>query len=254
MADEQPQNTPSAEPSPSTDVEASAPASEQTDEPPSSPSWWQRLFNRRPVGQEDAPSSQEQAASADPVKVVLTQDELERKIQSEADRREAKRANEARAREMRELRDKDPWEHSKRLREAEELQSAEANQMQFFAAIGSEFDKVSIDPIFERLPDEERQRILKLEGAQNRGLDGRRLIVSESMKALEKHWKAEGAREAETRLRKNTAFRKQVLSEARGQTPEPEVISGVGRSNGADQTVSALLRGFYNLGEHNEMG
>jgi hypothetical protein len=112
--------------------------------------------------------------------------------------------------------------------------------------LGVEHDRVTVDPIFFALPKAEQERILKLEGA-GKGLDGRKLVVSESLKALEKHWKAEGAKDAETRLRRNPAFRKQVLSELRGQTPEPEMLPS-GSASEADKTVSSLLREYYRLG------
>jgi hypothetical protein len=256
MADEQP-NSPSTESSAEGEAQASAPTSEQPTEEASSPSWWQRLLGRRqPREQEPSESDGESAASAESAKLVLTQEELDRRVQAETDRREAKRATDARVRERRELRDKDPWAYAERDRQAEQAQDAEMAQMQFLGAVGVEHDKVSIDPLMEQLPLQERQRILAIEGA-GRGLDGRKLVVTEAMKALEKHWKAEGARDAEKKLRGNQAFRKQVLAEARGQTPEPELVNGIGRSSTADQTVSALLRRHYDLPaprEHNELG
>jgi hypothetical protein len=99
--------------------------------------------------------------------------------------------------------------------------------------------------VVELLPQEERDRILKLDGAGT-GLEGRKLVVKESLRALEKHWRAEGAKEAEVKLRRNTAFRKQVLAEFRGGAVEPELLPGSSGS-AADATVSALLRGHYGL-------
>jgi hypothetical protein len=68
------------------------------------------------------------------------------------------------------------------------------------------------------------------------------LIVTEGLKALEKHWKAEGSRDAEDRLRRNPAFRKQVLNEfRRGALSEPEFI-GSGAPSASDRNVSNILR------------
>jgi len=256
MMAEQP-NIPSAEPSPSTDAEASAQTSEQASESTSeSPNWWQRITRRQPRGREETEPNQESAASAEPGKVVLSQDELDRRVQAETDRREAKRATEAAARARRELRDKDPWAYAEEERKAEEAQSSTSQLDHLVVNIGAEHDRVTIDPVFLALPKAEQERIQKLEGA-GAGLAGRKLVVDESLKALEKHWKAEGEKAAEAKLRRNAAFRKQVLAEARGGYAEPELIPGTSGGSAADQTVSALLRTHYDLPtprDHNSLG
>jgi hypothetical protein len=98
----------------------------------------------------------------------------------------------------------------------------------------------------EALPLTERQRIMGLDGA-GVGLEGRKLVVSEALKSLEKHWKEQGEREAEDRLRRNNAFRKQLLAEARGQAVEPELLPASGPS-AADRKVATILRDFYGVG------
>lgn len=210
------------------------------------------MFSRRPQtesGEEsdtsgDADSGQPDGKASK--SLTLTEEELDRRVQAETDRREAKRLADAKARQKRELRDKDPWAYAEEDRKAEEAQQTEGQMTEFFSNIGREHDKVSIDPVVEALPLQERERIMKIDGA-GKGLDGRRLVVTEAMKALEKHWRAEGAKDAETKLRRNPAFRKQVLAEMRGQTVEPELL-GAGVSSETDRTVSALLRNHYRLG------
>jgi hypothetical protein len=257
MADEQP-NTPSA------DVSAvDAPASEQSSDQPveasskESPSWWQRISRRLPVGREPEPEGEDSTQSADqPSKLVLSQEELDRRVQAETDRREAKRAQEARARARKELRDSDPWQYAEQERQEEQLGQTNEQLVQFFSNVGTEHDRYAIDPVVELLPQTERERIMKMENA-GRGLEGRKLVVKESLKALEKQWKAEGAKDAERKLRSNPAFRKQVLSEIRGSTVEPDLLPSYGSSpSTADQTVSALLRKHYDLPvprDHNEL-
>jgi len=252
MASEQPQ-TPSAEPQ-TTDASVSESSSAESDSQSSkSPSWWQRMFNRRggaeEAGSQDEDSPKQSAASA----LTLSQEELERRVQSEADRREAKRAQEARARERRELRDKDPWAYAEQERQAEQAAQGNFQLERFVTDLGSEHDRVTVDPIFNAVPKAEQERILKLEGA-GAGLPGRKLVVTESLKALEKHWKAEGAKDAEAKLRRNPAFRKQVLAELRGQTPEPELLPA-GSASEADKTVSDIFREYYGIGSrHNSAG
>lgn len=245
MADEQSQNTPSVE-SGQSDAPVSEPTSSE-DKQPSRPGWWTNLFRRRGDPEPSESEPQEPAKpETEPSKLSLTQEELERRIQAETDRREAKRAQEARYARKRELRESDPWKYVEEERKEEELAFGTGQLEQFVTNIGSEHDKVTIDQVFLALPQQEQERIGRLEGAGH-GLEGRKMVVQESLKALEKHWKAEGARDAEARLRKNQAFRKQVLGEMRGQTAEPELLSG-GSPSEADKTVSGLLRDYYRLG------
>jgi hypothetical protein len=247
MAIEQP-NTSSADVA-ATDVSISAPGSDEPkSEASESPSWWQRI-TRRPSyrgGSSRSEGGDQEGESGPSDKVALTQEELDRRIQAETDRREAKRAAEAKARERRELRDKDPWAYAEQEREAEVVQQTTQEVEQFFVGVGSQHDRVTIDPLWDKLPDSEKQRILGLDGA-GRGLTGRKLVVDEALKALEKHYRAEGAREAEAKLRRNPAFRKQVLAEGRGSAVEPDLLPAVGAS-AADHTMSALLRKHYDLG------
>lgn len=235
---------------PSEGVEAiDATASEPTSAEPkegSSPSWWQRLLNRRPAAQEtDSDSGESSQPSGASKPLSLTQEELDRRVQAETDRREAKRASEARAAERRRLRDEDPFAYAQQEREVEKTVEEQANLGNFFATVGAHHDRVAIDPLMMMLPPQERERIMKLEGA-GRGLEGRQLVVSEAIKSLEKRWKAEGEKEAEANLRRNPAFRKQVLAENRGTFQEPELLPAYSGSS-TDRKVSDMLRTYYGL-------
>jgi len=245
MAIEQPQ-TPSAEPKAADDV-ASEPSSVESEKQSSSktPGWWQNLFHRRG---DPEPESSDADSSEDgkPSAIQLTQEELDRRVQAETDRREAKRASDERAKRRRELRDTDPWQYAKEEREEEVATQGNGQIQKFLADVGTEHDKVAIDPIFLALPKGEQERIRSIEGA-GIGLAGRKLVVTEALKTLEKQWKAEGAKDAENKLRRNQAFRKQILAESRGQTVEPDLLPAVSGTE-ADQTVSALLRKHYHLG------
>jgi hypothetical protein len=257
MADEQP-NTLSAEPQQTPDAQSSEPSSDELEKQSSeSPSWWRRMFNRRGGGEEETEaSSADKAKDAESSKPALSQEELDRRVQAEVDRREYRRAQEAKARARKELRDSDPWQYAEQERQEEQLGQTNEQLVQFFSNVGTEHDRYAIDPVVELVPQADRERIMKMENA-GRGLEGRKLVVKESLKALEKHWKAEGAKDAERKLRSNPAFRKQVLSEIRGSTVEPDLLPSYGSSpSTADQTVSALLRQHYDLPaprEHNEL-
>ena len=246
MADEQP-NTLSAEAQP-TDAAVSQPVSDSSESKSSeSPSWWRRMFYRRGDAEAEAESAESEPAETASKKLQLTQEELDRRVQSETDRREAARQREAKARERRELRDKDPWAYAEQERKDEELAQSMGGMQSFLSGVGVEHDRVSIDPLFLALPKAEQERITSLDGA-GVGLAGRKLVVTESLKALEKHWKAEGAKDAEARLRRNPAFRKQLLREARGEVVEPDLLPALGGASAADQKVSDILRTHYRLG------
>lgn len=243
MADEQP-NTPSSEPL-ATDATTTAPSSAESEQQASSPSWWNKLFNRHGA-QEPEAATEDSTSKSEPSKVTLSQEELDRRIQAESDRRDAQRLAQEQAKAKRELRDKDPWAYAEQERKEEEVLQGNFQLESFVTDLGAAHDRVTMDPIFLALPKADQERIVKLEGA-GRGLDGRKLVVTESLKALEKHWKAEGAKDAEAKLRRNSAFRKQVLAEMRGQTAEPELLPS-GSPSEADKTVSGILRDYYRLG------
>lgn len=251
MADEQP-NTPSEDVA-SSDV--AAPEQTSDESPKESSHWWDRLLNKRTATEatgEDGESGKPGSGASQ--RVSLTQEELDRRVQAETDRREAKRAAEQRAAERRRLRDEDPWAYAEQEREAETQQQQAASVSELFAGVSSQHDRASIDPVMEALPLAERQRIMAIEGA-GVGLDGRKLVVGEALKALERHWKAEGERAAEAKLRRNQAFRKQVLAESRGMAVEPELLPATGPSS-ADKKVANILRDFYAVGgaRHNSAG
>jgi hypothetical protein len=226
----------SVEPSP--DVQAAPEASSES-VTPASRNFLQRLFGGRGSQEAETQDQPEQAEASSAI--TLTKEELDRRVQAETDRREAKRTESAKAAEKRRLRDEDPWAYAEQERQAEHAQTLDTQTTNVLGLAGATHDRYTLDPLVEQLPEADRDRILKLEGA-GVGLDGRKLIVSESLKALEKHWKAEGAADAESKLRRNPAFRKQVLGELRkGALPEPDFI-GSGPPSAADRTVSDILR------------
>ena len=225
----------SVEPSP--DVQASAEAGSESQRAPASQNFLQRLFRGR--GSQDG-EAQDQAESAERPAITLTQGELDRRVQAETDRRESKRIEAARAAERRRLRDEDPWAYAEQDRQAEQVGQTDQQVTTLFAQIGAQHDRYALDPLVQSLPPAEARRILAMQGA-GVGLDGRKLIVEEGLKALEKHWKEEGQKEAEQRLRRNPAFRKQVLGEFRRGAAEPEYISS-GAPSAADKDMSNILR------------
>lgn len=216
------------------------------------PSWWTRLVsrgNREAAPPESEPGQEPGTANGTSARPV-TPEELSRQVQAEVDRREAKRQADAAAAERRRLRDTDPYRYAKQERDEEQQTAARADSEQafngLFRDIGAHHDRVSLDPIVLSLDEQERARIMAMPGA-GEGLDGRRLIVTESLKALEKRWKAEGAAEAERRLRRNSTFRKQVYADYRGREPEPDLLPATDGRGVDEGSVSGLMRSFYGI-------
>lgn len=238
----QPQEpTPSID-QPATDATAADTSSESSAGTPAE-SWGGRLLSRLFRNRPESSEAEQETSTEQPTSpaLTLTQEEIDRRVQAETDRREAKRLADARAAERKRLRDEDPWGYAEQDRQAETAEMTNAQVGTLFASIGAEHDKYTLDPLVTSLPEAERARIMAMEGA-GQGLNGRKLIVSEALKSLEKHWKSEGAKDAEHKLRRNPAFRKQVLAEMRGQTVEPEFLPS-GRASENDRTVSEMLRG-----------
>jgi hypothetical protein len=223
----------------SADVQAGEVSSEQSR--PASRTFLQRLFRNGRGSQELEPEEQPEPTPQTSSAITLTQEELDRRIQAETDRREAKRATQASAERRRKLRDEDPWAFAEEERKAEQIAHLDQQNGEILGNIGATHDRFTVDPVVLALPQAERNRIMAIEGA-GLGLEGRKLIVEEGLKALEKHWKAEGAKDAEDKLRRNPAFRKQVLNEFRRGMSEPEFI-GSGAPSANDKNVSNLLRG-----------
>jgi hypothetical protein len=249
------------ESTPSEDVHASAinagpEASPESSEEKASPSWWNKITGKIPsiaaAREEPDPRTEEpESPSSSTAQRTVSDEEFQRLVQSEADKRVAaanKAARDAaREEERRRLREEDPWQYVEQERQEEEQartiaqQDAQLNSL--IGEIGSFHDRITIDPLIGALPAAEVKRIRELPGA-GVGAEGRELIVRESLAALERHWKAEGEKAAEQKLRRNPSFRKQVLAEMNGGFAEPEMIppsSGV-RGGLSTQEISDRLR------------
>lgn len=241
----------------STDVvadESRSPDAEET----KAPSLFERIFKRGPQQKPEGASTEASADTADqttPSKITLTTEELDRRVQAETDRREAKRQRDAVEKAGRDRREAierkldpnspeyDPYAGTE---EQARLKAESASGEQFtslLSDIGKQHDSATLDVLVEALPETERNRIFALDGA-GIGLDGRKLIVSESLKALEKHWRQQGARDAEDRLRGNSAFRKQVFAEARDQVDEPELLPANGAAPRGDPFMSDVFKQY----------
>lgn len=220
-------------------------SSDETEERSSSSSWWHRIAGRLfGEGAEDEPSDEEPQQTPDQSSVrTLTEEELQKFVQAEVDRRESKRQREAEAAERKRLRDEDPWQYAEAERSAEAVAEQDNKLNELLQGIGAAHDQVTLLPLMQTLPQAEQQRLMALPNA-GVGTDGRKLLTTEALKSLEKHWRAEGAKDAESKLRRNQSFRKQLLSEFQGGAPEPELLpAGSARANGtSSEQVNDMLR------------
>lgn len=243
----QPQD-PQASPDPVSNAPEAA-SSEASTESSKSPSWWQRLTGRG-GGEADGDESKPQG-DPDPAAEVLTltRAELDRQIQSETDRRENKRREARTQEERRELRRTDPWAYAQQEEEAESRQQTDQEVGTLLGQIASVHDQYTLSAALELLPQSEQQRLLAIPGAGN-GLDGRKLLMQETIKAIQKQARDEGARDAEKKLRTNPAFRKDALRDMRRGYPDPELLP-TGTSTDETQNVSQILR--QRLGAHRSL-
>lgn len=250
-----------------------APEASQTAQQEPQENWLAQVFRRRRAGPDPvSPSAaQEQSASPDaastepaelpakevprpvepqPFKAFTSQEEYDRAIQAETDRRLAEKEKrdrrEARRKEREQLAESDPYEYVKRDKEwrdeetAEEAEAARQEQeIQRFqnglVSIAKQFDSTVVDPIVQELPDEVQSQILK---EAPPGLEGRQHIVKSALKYI----RESAAREAEAKLRKpGSAFRKEMLRELQDTQEEPELAPASPASQAPVNDMNSLI-------------
>jgi hypothetical protein len=177
----------------------------------------------------------------------MTRQQYERKVQSEVDRLLARQARDAQKRAQQEAAraqkesllqkaEQDPIGFSDdflaQQRQAEQLESQIAPIHKAIADAVTQYDAAIVTPVLQTLPPEIAQQLHA--AIQPVGVEGRGKLVSAALAELRKAERAagrdEGAKQAEQRLRKNSAFRKELLAELRGDEDEPELLPGSGRS------------------------
>lgn len=226
-----------------TDEETAAAAPEQP-EPGAQGSDSEPPAETPPPQPQPQPAPQPTSPSPDDV-VRLTRTQLEREIQSRADKLIAKRAREdAKAREEAELDrrlEEDPYGVAEEIRtQREQAKSLQSQLEPVHAAIrdtAGSYDKLVVDRVVTALPPDVQQRLYQ--EIQPVGIEGRSRMVAAALdeirRAAEASGKAQGEKAAEQRLRKSSAFRKELLAELRGTEDEPELMPAAGRSpNPAD--------------------
>lgn len=177
------------------------------------------------------PQRRQQQAPAQPPQngqIVLTPEEYERRLQSELDRREAKRQKDEQARAERdrevELRRTNPFEYARLMEEKEtQLAESQAETKRLTGLLSQQldfYDRGVLDHFVGALPEPLRAKVI----SRDEGLPGRRATAEATVKALRQHWIQEGRANARETLLKDQTFIKEILARY-GQAPEPEVTT-----------------------------
>lgn len=241
-------STPAVEttaPAPQVDGATAQSASAESAEP-KEPSLFDRLFRRdKPQAESQASTGKGQESKEQSAKpsTLTPEQEFERKVQAETDRREAKRAREQAEAEKLRLREEDPYAYVDQVKLEEQQREAEQRFTGFLGTVAKQFDEVLLDPLMERLPEAERQKLIGDEKLNAGTLDSRKALQNAALEVLVKQARAEGKAEAEAALRRNPAFRKQVLGEYRrsDEHEEPELVPGAGATSGG-RSMSDWMR------------
>jgi hypothetical protein len=183
------------------------------------------------------PSSQPGGPSPD-ANLTLTQDQFNRRVQSEVDRVLAKREHDERVRtqqaEEARLRRDDPFEYVRTV-EKREAEQAQIQQRQREATTLLEqqihqYDRNILDPLLGALPEPARKQVL--ESVRAEGIPGRAAVAKNALGALRSIWTAEGRETARSALMKDQTFIKEVLARYAGQPQGASNGNGNGSSNG----------------------
>lgn len=175
-----------------------------------------------------------------------TQQELDRLVQAETDRRLAKqqaddaarrKAQEAQAEKDREieLRRTQPFEYARHMEQKEQDLAAAQKETERLTGVVKEqlfhYDRNVLDTLVLALPEPERPKVL----SPKPGIEGRKETAENTLKALRSSWLAEGRASAKDALMKDQVFIKEILARYGGQSPEPEVNRVQARPSSSDQ-------------------
>lgn len=200
-------------------------------------------------------------APAQPETITLTRAQLDREVQSRSDQLLTKqqrdwareRADQGDLAPIRQLAEKgDPWAKQELRKNgdtwalgeiaAKELEAQERAQNDPIPHVATMYDQTILHPILAALPEEDERRIV---GEGIVGFDGRRKAVAEALEVIVARARAEGAKDAEQKLRKNPAVLKQVVLGDRAEREEPDLIPAVGggRTASPDDAIRAAVLG-----------
>ena len=182
----------------------------------------------------------------------LTQEELDRRVQAETDRREAKRAARLEQQQRKQLRDTDPWAYAEEERKAEQAAQSNQSVAQWFQGLSSEHDRVAIDPLIETLPAR-RARSHPQDGRRGPGTQGSQAGGDRSHESTRK------ALEGRRRKGRRAQAQQQPSVPQAGARREQRPDGGTGAAASAERIGSrpdrlGLLRARYGLRQSQRSG
>lgn len=159
--------------------------------------------------------------------IVLTQQELERRVQAETDRRLSKQQKDDQTRAAqereRELRRTDPFAYARLMEDKEaELEASRTERDRLTNVIGTQlqfYDRAVLDTFVGALPEDDRAKVISRE---TDGIESRKQTAANALKALRARYVAEGRASAREALMKDPIFIKEILTRYGHAGPEPE--------------------------------
>lgn len=211
--------------------DASAAADDETGESDDQSSADGRIWTTREELDKAVAAQAEQLAKA----------QLARQVQAEVDRREAKRkasdAEEARKR----LRKEDPYAYVEQEEQTEaerqRLETEAERTQTTFRLQAQQFDRALLDPLFKALPPEAQEA---LRSNPPVGMSGREKAVTWAIDVMQK----DAVERAKATLRKNTAFRKELLAELRDEMGDSPDLAPAAATPRAPEDMTSIIRGF----------
>jgi len=203
--------------------------------------------SERPA-QRQAPRQAPQPNTVEPdqpnQRITLTPEQFARSVQSEVDRVLTKREQDDRARRAKEeelaLREDDPFEYVKRLKEQEAqaatVQERTKETIGYLEQQLHHYDRGVLDEVMRAVPEKARATILKSVKAD--GIPGRAELVKHGLKALQQYWQYQGREGARTDLMKDEKFIKEVLARYGGSPGEVEPTPSLPPSAAASRLTS----------------
>lgn len=181
-------------------------------------------------------TSEQKTESQEPEKLTLTQEEFQRRVQGEVDRREQRRAASERQKQLKDLRDENPIEYARQTERVEQEEEALARKAVEVHGLTQQFDASMLGPVMSKLDEKERAEAYK--DLPDDPYKARTHLIDKGIALLVT--KAEAT--AEKRLRESPAFRKQLLAEIRTNMNEPDAIEGQPSVHGDKADMNFILR------------
>jgi hypothetical protein len=108
--------------------------------------------------------------------------------------------------------------------------------------LGDNYDARLLQPVFKLLPEPVQDKLIAECPAHLFGLAQREWILNHTIEELKSQFAKEAEAKARDALRKNPAFRKELLNEARGGLPEPELVQPSANGSSVSRDMNTWLR------------